>query len=246
VGWTVALVVLALIVGAAVGALVARSGASDAEPTAESRPGTVPERMGHLEVVSVPPDGVVTLDGRLVGLTPLDQVELRPGKHALVIEVHGYQPYIGTVTVEAGGGASLEAHLAPWGGPTQTSGQWKGQGSQTVRAIPPTLQQAAPVQAATPAPVAAAAKTTAKKKKRTRRERPEPPRRDCSGERSRCRDKCDSAAFSCRSSCQYCGSCLTSMTWDECNRICNTCKQGCEQNEKFCESSCEHQYESCS
>lgn len=56
--------------------------------------------------------------------------------------------------------------------------------------------------------------------------------------RADCRRRCDSASFDCTSRCQYCGSCTTDKTWEQCNSICNTCKQGCEQNERFCRSSC--------
>lgn len=61
---------------------------------------------------------------------------------------------------------------------------------------------------------------------------------DRSAQRDDCRRRCDDAAFSCRASCQYCGSCTTDKTWDQCNNICNTCKQGCEQNERFCQAAC--------
>jgi hypothetical protein len=61
---------------------------------------------------------------------------------------------------------------------------------------------------------------------------------DRAATRDECRRRCDDAAFDCRASCQYCGSCTTDKTWDQCNAICNTCKQGCEQNERFCRSSC--------
>jgi hypothetical protein len=57
-------------------------------------------------------------------------------------------------------------------------------------------------------------------------------------QRDDCRRRCDDAAFDCRSRCQYCGSCTTDKTWDQCNAICNTCRQGCEQNERFCQSAC--------
>jgi hypothetical protein len=53
-----------------------------------------------------------------------------------------------------------------------------------------------------------------------------------------CRHRCDDAAFHCRSSCQYCGSCTSDKTWEWCNQTCKTCQQGCEQNEQFCRASC--------
>lgn len=57
-------------------------------------------------------------------------------------------------------------------------------------------------------------------------------------QRSECKRRCDDAAFSCRASCSYCGSCTSDKTWEWCNQTCNTCRQGCEQNEKFCKASC--------
>jgi hypothetical protein len=59
-----------------------------------------------------------------------------------------------------------------------------------------------------------------------------------SAQRADCRSRCDRAAWDCSSRCQFCGSCNTSMTWDQCNNICNNCKQGCDQNERFCKSAC--------
>jgi hypothetical protein len=56
--------------------------------------------------------------------------------------------------------------------------------------------------------------------------------------RDACRRRCDDTAFSCRASCQYCGTCTTDKTWEWCNATCNNCKQGCEQAEKFCQASC--------
>jgi hypothetical protein len=54
--------------------------------------------------------------------------------------------------------------------------------------------------------------------------------------RSDCIQRCDHASFDCNSRCSTCYGC--SATWDECNRLCHSCKQGCEQNERFCRSSC--------
>jgi hypothetical protein len=55
---------------------------------------------------------------------------------------------------------------------------------------------------------------------------------------SECRRRCDDTAFSCRGSCQYCGSCTSDKTWDWCHATCNSCRSSCEQNEKFCRASC--------
>jgi hypothetical protein len=59
-----------------------------------------------------------------------------------------------------------------------------------------------------------------------------------SAQRDACRKRCDDASFDCRSRCQYCGSCTTDKTWEWCNATCNNCRQGCEQNERFCQASC--------
>jgi uncharacterized membrane protein YgcG len=61
---------------------------------------------------------------------------------------------------------------------------------------------------------------------------------DPRAQRDECRRRCDDAAFSCRASCSYCGSCTSDKTWEWCNQTCNTCRQGCEQNEKFCKAAC--------
>ncbi len=57
-------------------------------------------------------------------------------------------------------------------------------------------------------------------------------------QRSDCKRRCDDASFDCRSRCQYCGSCTSDKTWEWCNATCNNCKQGCEQNERFCQAGC--------
>jgi hypothetical protein len=57
-------------------------------------------------------------------------------------------------------------------------------------------------------------------------------------QRDACKKRCDDASFDCRSRCMYCGSCTSDKTWEWCNATCNSCKQGCEQNERFCQSSC--------
>jgi len=53
-----------------------------------------------------------------------------------------------------------------------------------------------------------------------------------------CRQRCKDAAWSCITSCQYCGSCTNDKTWEWCNQTCNTCKQSCEHSEAFCRASC--------
>jgi hypothetical protein len=57
-------------------------------------------------------------------------------------------------------------------------------------------------------------------------------------QRDECRRRCDDASWRCRSSCTYCYSCTTDRTQEACTQSCNICKQGCEQNEQFCKTSC--------
>ncbi len=57
-------------------------------------------------------------------------------------------------------------------------------------------------------------------------------------QRSDCLNRCDRAEWDCRTRCMYCGSCVTNMTSEQCQNICDTCRQGCEQNLRFCKSSC--------
>ncbi len=228
--------IVALLLGGGIGLMVSMSNTDDGNaPAAAATPagGTPLSQLGTLEVVSVPPDGTVTVDARLVGLTPIDRLDLAAGRHAVVIEVHGYQPYIGTITIEARGASALEAHLAEIGKQGHSTGRHSGAG-QAVDRVPA-------------APPAAAPEAEAKSKSRSRstRSRPRAPRRNCSNEESACNSKCDDAQFSCWSGCQYCGSCVTSMTSEECNRICNTCRDGCERNEKFCEATCEGVGDAC-
>jgi hypothetical protein len=61
---------------------------------------------------------------------------------------------------------------------------------------------------------------------------------DFTAQRDACRRRCDDASFECRSRCQYCGSCTSDKTSDWCEATCNNCRQGCEQNERFCQAGC--------
>jgi hypothetical protein len=65
-----------------------------------------------------------------------------------------------------------------------------------------------------------------------------PSQPDPRAQRDACKRRCDDAAFSCRGSCSYCYGCTTDKTQEWCTSTCNTCKQGCEQNEKFCQAQC--------
>ncbi len=54
--------------------------------------------------------------------------------------------------------------------------------------------------------------------------------------RDDCRRRCEDAGFHCRAGCP--SGCTTDLTWEFCNQRNNSCRDGCEQNEKFCRASC--------
>ncbi|MDQ3339100.1 MAG: PEGA domain-containing protein [Myxococcota bacterium] len=201
-----------------------------------------PQQLSQLAVTSKPVDANVTVDGRFVGVSPVERIDLDPGKHSIVIDAFGYQPYAGTVEVEPKSRATLKVQLAPMGGSGATNGEVVGVKKASNAPVPPTAL--APFSLTGTGASKEGAKDASKPSRPAASHRPSAPRRDCSGERSRCRESCSSTDFSCTSRCSGCGSCSTN--WDECNRQCSTCKQGCEQNVRFCESSCESNYNNCS
>lgn len=58
---------------------------------------------GSISVISQPPGGRVTLDGRPVGRTPLTMSGVLPGEHYLSLELDGYRSWFGLVQVASGG-----------------------------------------------------------------------------------------------------------------------------------------------
>lgn len=197
---------------------------------------------GELAVASEPPGGVVVVDGRVVGLTPVSRIELAPGEHSIVIDLYGYHPYLGTLTIEEGAKAGLDAYLAALGDETAgpTRGALSGGGRIVTRALPRSAL-AAPL--ATPD---AGVGPKQKKRKKTRKRRaPSPPARDCYGEERQCKRGCDRARTDCDFSCPTCSSCLTTMGWPECRRRCEACRQGCKSNRTFCQSQCESARDRC-
>lgn len=180
---------------------------------AQAADGGVPplSGMGVVTVLSVPSAGRVTLDGRLVGTTPIARLDVLPGTHAVVVEEDGYAPFTGSVAVAPGAHVPVLATLL--------------------------VQQAAPDAGAAP----------------SRRGRGgswgggsyRPPARDCYGEEQDCKSRCGHTETSCEMSCFGCSGCNTSMTSEECADRCRQCREGCVQNGRFCESSCEGQREAC-
>ena len=236
-------IVVAVVVGIAIGVLIGRS--TPATPTAVA---PSPIDLGHLGVVSKPIDGNVVVDGRFVGVAPIERLDLDPGKHSIVIDAFGFQPYSGTVEIERRGKLNLSVTLAALNVQEATTGSITGTGTAKHVVVPPSAlaPPAAPIaepshKPGAPAVPAAPARTTPPPHAAA----PPPPRRDCSGEKSRCTDNCSRAESDCRFSCPGCSSCLTSVGWDECHRQCDSCRSGCDQNTRFCKSSCDTQYENC-
>ena len=160
----------------------------------------------------------------------------------IVIDAFGYQPYSGTLVIEARGKLNLAVLLAPLGTTDATSGSFTGAGKATRAVVPPSaLVPATATAPAGPAP----APEIKKSSRRAEPSAPAIPRRDCDGEQSRCTNSCRSASTDCEFSCPGCSSCNTSVGWDECKRQCDTCRGSCANNTKFCESGCETQHANC-
>ena len=234
-------VVVALLVALAIGIAIGRATSATTAVLAPSQ-----SVVGQLHVLSGPVDGNVVVDGRFAGVAPIERLDLDPGKHSVVIDAFGYQPYSGTVQIEPRGTLNLSVTLAALGVDTPTSGSFTGVGTAKHAVVPasalvPANGATRGSAASTPDPIRRSGAPRQSSAPPTR----SAPSRDCSGEKSRCRDNCSHAETDCRFSCPGCSSCLTSVGWDECKRQCDTCRSGCDQNTKFCETSCDSQYNSC-
>jgi serine/threonine-protein kinase len=73
-----------------------------AEPGAASPSPPQPEQSRGLLQVSVIPWGNVFVDGKLVGTTPMDKIELSAGRHTVRFEHPSYLPIEGDVTIQPG------------------------------------------------------------------------------------------------------------------------------------------------
>jgi TonB family protein len=66
---------------------------------------------GTADVLSTPFGAAVIVDGAKVGETPLTSVKMRPGSRKVEVQKDGYEPWSGTLTVEAGKKAKLDVSL---------------------------------------------------------------------------------------------------------------------------------------
>jgi serine/threonine-protein kinase len=86
---------------------------TEAEPRIElkvalSRPAAV---MGLADFASNPPGASLTVDGAKAGATPVVGYKLRPGSHAVEMTKEGFERWSGTVNVQAGAPAKIDATL---------------------------------------------------------------------------------------------------------------------------------------
>lgn len=110
-------IAIAAVAGGAAGAATSRIAPAVLVNTPSVAPlQTVPVMAAgsaRLAVRSTPPGGRVTLDGRIVGQTPVARLDVDPGAHAVVVDLTGYAPYLGSVQLPAGGQSSVDAVLVP-------------------------------------------------------------------------------------------------------------------------------------
>jgi TonB family protein len=66
---------------------------------------------GVADVVSTPFGAAVSVDGARIGQTPITDHRLRPGSHRVDIAKDGYEPWSGTLVVEAGKRGRIDAAL---------------------------------------------------------------------------------------------------------------------------------------
>jgi serine/threonine-protein kinase len=82
-------------------------------PNAEVRLslGRTAPTQGTLEIASNPAGGALSVDGAPAGQTPVTDLKLKPGSHRLQVSYEGYEPWSGSVIIEAGRKARVEAIL---------------------------------------------------------------------------------------------------------------------------------------
>lgn len=92
---------------------IARRIARQQAAAAPADPAAAPATQVTLAVTSEPTAARVTLDGRLVGVTPLDRLVVDPGQHGVVVELAGYEPFVASVLAEPGKPLAVNAVLLP-------------------------------------------------------------------------------------------------------------------------------------
>jgi hypothetical protein len=75
---------------------------------AATRPGA---RTGILRIESRPSGAAVTIDGRVVGTTPLQIADIAPGAHHVRLDLPGHRPWVTTTTLVAGQSVRVAASL---------------------------------------------------------------------------------------------------------------------------------------
>jgi len=80
---------------------------SQTEPHAES---DVPMQPATVTIKSTPPGCDINVDGKFMGSTP-STIQLSPGEHLVSVEKEGLRPWQRTMTVTAGGSATIDATL---------------------------------------------------------------------------------------------------------------------------------------
>ena len=99
---------------------VSREGYAPAGLTLEIRKDEAPPPLrfvmeplaAKLRVRSDPPEALVRVDGQAVGTTPIDSVDLAPGRHDIRLERHGYVTGVQAVEGRAGQTVDVSLHLA--------------------------------------------------------------------------------------------------------------------------------------
>jgi TonB family protein len=70
-----------------------------------------PAATGGAEIASEPAGATVRMDGVAVGQTPYSDSRLKTGSHRVEISKEGFEPWSGTVSVQAGKNARVDARL---------------------------------------------------------------------------------------------------------------------------------------
>jgi len=94
------------------------------EERSQTLPFVLEELAGRLSLTTTPAEGaLVTIDGRKVGLTPLDPIELDSGEHTVHVSAERYHDFEATVAIGGKGTLeTLEVPLEPaWAAVTFTS-----------------------------------------------------------------------------------------------------------------------------